>query len=202
MKILLIGGFLGSGKTTVLLKLAKYLTDNGERIVIIENEIGEIGIDDKLLKSGGFEVRELFSGCACCTSGGDLLQDINRIMNDGAQFGNAQFNEAPDRIIIEATGVAYPLAIKESVEREFNLSVSVLALADAFRWRRLIQAMPELIKTQLNCADVILLNKRELSSNSEISEICEELTLLNPTAQIFPVSATEFLDTTIWRALL
>ncbi|MBO6010916.1 MAG: hypothetical protein J6P71_03850 [Oscillospiraceae bacterium] len=79
MKVLLLGGFLGSGKTSVLLRLAQYLVSRGEggsKVMIIENEIGEVGVDDKLLKSQGLQVRELFAGCACCSGGADLINDI------------------------------------------------------------------------------------------------------------------------------
>jgi G3E family GTPase len=89
MKVLIIGGFLGSGKTSVLLQLAKHIVAqepkrDGTTVMIIENEIGDVGVDDKLLLSQGLAVKDLFAGCACCTSGGELLSDINTIMREVA----------------------------------------------------------------------------------------------------------------------
>jgi G3E family GTPase len=87
MKILLLGGFLGSGKTSILLQLAKHIIakegkTGSTTVMIIENEIGDVGVDDKLLTSQGLAVKELFSGCACCTSTGDLLMDIKKIRDE------------------------------------------------------------------------------------------------------------------------
>ena len=139
MKILLLSGFLGSGKTSALLQLAAYLVrssqQGGTSVTIIENEIGEVGVDDKVLKAQGLQVRELFAGCACCTGGADLLADIRTIRD----------SVGPEWIIIEATGVAYPRQIKESVEACFRIPVKILALADAKRWKRLHAYMADLI---------------------------------------------------------
>ena len=75
MNVLILGGFLGSGKTTSLMQLAKYLVatspaEKENKVMILENEIGQVGIDDEFLRSGGFQVSNLFSGCACCTVSG------------------------------------------------------------------------------------------------------------------------------------
>ena len=84
MQIIILGGFLGSGKTSVLLQLAKRLTaqtpGKENRIAIIENEIGDIGVDDQTLGgSGGYDVQSLFSGCVCCTLTGELLTSIQKL---------------------------------------------------------------------------------------------------------------------------
>lgn len=82
MKILILGGFLGSGKTSVLQQLAEYLVSREKeyhseiKVAIVENEIGAIGIDDKVLKKAGFIVNNLFSGCACCSLTGELVASI------------------------------------------------------------------------------------------------------------------------------
>ena len=104
MKVLILGGFLGSGKTSLLLQLAYYITGNAlndkkYQVVILENEVGEEGIDDKLLRGNGYQVENLFSGCACCTLSGELLSTVSKIEKE----------LQPDWLILETTGLAYPL---------------------------------------------------------------------------------------------
>ncbi len=196
MNILIISGFLGSGKTSALLQLGGHLVrrcggDGRIGVMIIENEIGEVGVDDKLLRAQGLAVRELFSGCACCSSGGDLLADIRDI------------KEAinPDWILIEATGVAYPLQIKELIQACLGFPVKILSLADAGRWRKLRAYMPHLIEAQLDGADCILLNKADLVDAPEADAIAAELRGLNEKAAIYKVSANKPIDESVWSFL-
>ena len=195
MKILLLSGFLGSGKTSALLQLAQYLVGRSEKggtgVMIIENEIGEVGVDDKILKSGGLQVRELFAGCACCTGGADLLSDIRTI----------QRSVNPEWLIIEATGVAYPRQIRDSVESAFKIPVRILSLADASRWKRLHAYMAQLIEAQVDAADCILLNKVDLTDEETAAAIVAELRGYNAAAEIFCVSANKPMDSAIWSFL-
>ena len=192
MKILLLSGFLGSGKTSALLQLAAYLVraagKEGTGVMIIENEIGEVGVDDKVLKAGGLQVRELFAGCASCTGGADLLEDIRTIRETAD----------PAWIIIEATGVAYPLQIKENVEACFKVPVKILAMADAKRWKRLHAYMAQLIESQVDSADCILLNKVDLVDEAEADAIVEELRGYNAKAEIHKVVANRPMDDALW----
>ncbi len=195
MKILLLSGFLGSGKTSALLQLASYLVRTSPRggtsVMIIENEIGEVGVDDKVLKAQGLQVKELFAGCACCTGGADLLADIRTIRD----------TVDPAWIIIEATGVAYPLQIRESVEACFRIPVKILALADAKRWKRLHAYMAQLIEGQVDSADCILLNKVDLVEEQEADAIVEELRGYNAAAEIHKVVANKPMDDALWSFL-
>lgn len=195
MKILLLSGFLGSGKTSALLQLAGWLVRSSRRegtsVMIIENEIGEVGVDDKVLKARGLQVKELFAGCACCTGGVDLLTDI-RTLRDSVD---------PEWIVIEATGVAYPRQIRESVEACFRIPVKILALADASRWKRLHAYMAQLIEAQVDAADCILLNKVDLVEASEADAILEELRGYNPGAEIHKVVANQPMDEAVWAFL-
>ena len=101
MRVIILGGFLGSGKTSVLLQLARYLVDNEKnsfsevKVAIIENEIGDVGIDDKVIVNQGFSVTNLFAGCACCSLSGELVYNIKTIQKE--------LN--PEWLIIEATGI-------------------------------------------------------------------------------------------------
>ncbi|MDR0858031.1 MAG: cobalamin biosynthesis protein P47K [Oscillospiraceae bacterium] len=193
MKIILIAGFLGSGKTSVLLKLAKYLTESGASAVIIENEIGEVGVDDKLLRSAGLRMKEVFGGCICCGSSGLLLDDIASL--------RGEYN--PDYIIIEATGVAYPLEIRCNIAEQFGIRAAVLGIADCSRWARLWNAMPQLLGDQLGCADLILLNKCDLVSSEQKEAALEILKTVNPAAEIQCFSAIDGVDRTeLWKGFL
>lgn len=195
MKVLLLSGFLGSGKTSALLQMAQYMvqksTEGGTSVMIIENEIGEVGVDDKVLKAQGLAVRELFAGCACCTGGADLITDLTTI----------QESVNPEWVIIEATGVAYPLQIKQSVEAYFKIPVKILSLADASRWNRLHKYMAQLIVAQVDSADCILLNKVDLVTNEVSAEIAGELRTYNPKAEIHMIVANQPIDEAVWAFL-
>ena len=195
MKILLLSGFLGSGKTSALLQMAadmvKKSGKDGTSVMIIENEIGEVGVDDKVLRAQGLEVKELFAGCACCTGGADLLNDIRTIQKE----------VDPAWLIIEATGVAYPKQIKDSVESAFHIPVKILALADAARWKRLHSYMSQLIESQVDTADCILLNKVDLVDEAAADAILEELRGYNPNAELHKVIANKPIDESIWAFL-
>ena len=130
MKVIVLGGFLGSGKTSLLLLFLQHLVsklpDNGKRsLIVIENEIGQTGIDDKILKSAGLSVQGLESGCACCEMNADLLMCVNRI----------QANLSPQWLIIEASGVAVPSNIVETLALHGQgiTSIKNVVVADAER---------------------------------------------------------------------
>ena len=195
MKTLLLSGFLGSGKTSALLQMAAYMVRQSGRsdtsVMIIENEIGEVGVDDKVLKAQGLAVRELFAGCACCTGGVDLINDIRTIRE----------SMEPEWIIIEATGVAYPLEIKNNVEACFHVPVKILSMADAGRWKRLHSYMPQLIEAQVDSADCILLNKVDLVDEETAEKIAGELRAYNPKAELHKVIANKPMDDSVWAFL-
>lgn len=186
MKAIILGGFLGSGKTSLLLQLAPFLAGRCRKdpaVVVLENEISITDVDTKLLKSQKLTVRNLAAGCICCTSSAALPDSIAAIRQD--------FN--PDYIIIEATGMAYPDAIRDIVENQAGLDTKVAVLADASRWEKLSFAMPDFVKGQLNRADVILLNKIDLVSEEKVS-ILAEMLKKQTHARLCPVSLLVPLD--------
>ena len=195
MNILLLSGFLGSGKTSVLLQLAKHIADtvpgDGMKVMIIENEIGEVGVDDKILRAQGLAVKDLFAGCACCTSGGDLLNDI-AVIRDTMD---------PAWIIVEATGVAYPKQIRESVEQCFNIPVRILALADASRWKRLKNYMSQLLEAQIECAELAIINKVDLVDEATVQQIAEDIRGFNDKAVIGLTVGNKPIDPVVWKPL-
>ncbi|MDR2520205.1 MAG: cobalamin biosynthesis protein P47K [Eubacteriaceae bacterium] len=197
MKFIVLGGFLGAGKTSALIQFAKHLVgdnpENATKCVIIENEIGEIGIDDQVLKNdGGYEVKGLFSGCVCCSMSGELVVSLHKIMND----------LQPEFIIMEATGVAYPANIKETVENSLKIPAKIVCLVDAKRWKRLLVPMAMLIPGQLEGAEVILINKIDTVDETALSEIDESVKGFNDTAIRYHISANEHIDEAIWEKIV
>jgi len=197
MKILILGGFLGSGKTSVVVQLAKYMvgnnTENASKVVIIENEIGEVSIVDKVLRGDGYEVANMFSGCVCCTMSGELVIGLHNIMRD--------FN--PKLIIMEATGVAYPHNIRETITQSMpNVDCVVTCITDAKRWKRLIRPMEMLLKDQLYAADVILINKVDLVDESTLAEVETSIKTFNDIANFFKISAEKQIDIKVFDAML
>lgn len=138
MNLIIFGGFLGSGKTSLILSLAHFLVESENSIksdlVIIENEVGEIGIDHKVLKSGGFSVKELFSGCICC----QLTSDLITTLNDIYEKINAKW------IIIETTGLAYPGKILGNLNKYGKgiESIRTVTVVDVERWDELTTVTP------------------------------------------------------------
>ncbi|MBO4353289.1 MAG: hypothetical protein J5818_07365 [Eggerthellaceae bacterium] len=180
--ILILGGFLGSGKTTLLLKLADYMKQRSQSkipVAIIENEIGEVGIDDDSATSAGYEVTSIVSGCACCTLKVELISAIRQIADD----------LSPDLIVVEATGVAIPDDIAANIVRYTGADVAICTLIDASRWRRIHVALQHLLDQQLTSADVVCVNKCDLVGEAELAFIDETLEEFAPTSDILHVSA-------------
>ena len=204
MNILLFGGFLGSGKTSIILQVAKYLMENLEEeflkrqtkngkpsLVIIENEVGETGIDDKILKAKGLSVRDLFAGCICCTLNSQLFTCLNEIHEE----------MSPKWVIIETTGMAYPDKISETITKygEGIESLKTIIVADAERWDKLSKYMPSLIEGQISNADIILLNKIDCLEPNQVNDVEESIRKINSSALLFTLSAHHEVDPQIWR---
>ncbi|WP_041668884.1 GTP-binding protein [Acetobacterium woodii] len=196
MKILILGGFLGSGKTTVLLQLAHYLVEKSQnnkqsRVVIIENEIGQIGIDDKVLRGNGYEVQEIFSGCVCCSLNSDLISGIKDI----------QKATNPEWVIIEATGVAFPDKIAESLLMNLEIESRIIIIADAQRWKRIRIPLANLIEGQLKDAHLILINKTDLVDEQELTEVEADIYKLNSDAKIARISGIKPVEERILQVI-
>lgn len=197
MKVIILGGFLGSGKTSVVLQLAKHVigddSENRTKVVILENEIGEVSIDDKILQNSGYEVANLFSGCVCCTMAGELVLGLHNIIRD--------FN--PELIIMEATGVAYPDNIRKTINLSLpDLDCSITCVTDAKRWLRLLRPMEMLLEGQLDSAEVILINKIDKVDQDTLAMVENSIRTFNHNAQFFNISAAQTIDPIIFEAIL
>ncbi len=195
MNFLIIGGFLGSGKTSLLLQLINYMREKRgiEKTVILENEIGKVGIDDRVLSGAGYDVRGMFAGCVCCTMAGELSLTVKAIQQD----------IAPDWIVMEATGMAFPQNVKENLADSLGIGARICCLVDAKRWPRLLKPMEHLLSLQLKEADVVLINKIDLIGEEALLSVRESVAgFCEPEAEIFPVSLNGEIDIEILNRIL
>ena len=178
MKILIVSGFLGAGKTTFIKALAKH---TGKEFAILENEYGAAGIDkDRLeteLASGTVNIWEMTEGCICCSAKGDFALSVLSIANA----------VDPEYLVIEPTGVGKLGNIVENLKQIEYDRITLLApvtVVDIHSYRRYLQAYPELYQNQIAEAGTILVSKTEQASAEEKQQIFSALRSINPTAQI------------------
>ena len=196
MKIIILSGFLGSGKTTTLMRLARYMVDNSDpakenKVVILENEVGEVGIDDAYLRGGGFTVNDLVSGCACCTVSGELVSAAIRIWKE----------MDPEWLIVETTGVAYPKSMQENLLSTLKINSRICVVTDASRWPRLLLPMNALLKGQIEGSDAVLINKTDLAQDDALAKMEQDILGFEPKASIFRISALSTVPDEVWQAV-
>ena len=183
-KIDIISGFLGAGKTTLIKKLLKDALA-GTRVVLIENEFGEIGIDGGFLKESGIEIREMNSGCICCSLVGDFGTSLREVMN---QY-------APDRILIEPSGVGklsdVMKAVQDAAEGSDMALNSAVAVVDASKCKLYMKNFGEFFINQVECAGTIILTRTDKASDARIAECVEILREHNPKATIITTPLAE-----------
>lgn len=198
MKILVLGGFLGSGKTTFLLKLARYLTDHSAhegptKLAIIENEIGAVGIDSNILGNAGLQTRDLFAGCACCSLREELVTTVREIRE--------QLD--PETILIESTGVGIPENIRNLLRENMADPVYILVLVDGSRWFRILPVAGQLARAQLVGSDLVLINKADLLTPQQLAEAMEQMARELPGGRFLPCSCVcDDLETTVLPEIL
>ncbi len=191
MRIIVLGGFLGSGKTTVLMQLARYITllNGSPRVVILENEIGEVGVDDKLLAGSSFSVENVFSGCICCSGAADLVNGVKKIAED----------YAPDWLLIESTGMALPSSVKETLRNSLGLSSAVVCIVDSSRWMRIRRVSPDFSVAQLKGTDMVILTKTDKADEDRLADALKDIRVNVETLDIRKVNALKPIDETIFR---
>lgn len=182
MYVYVLGGFLGSGKTTLLMRLASmYTKDRNEKVAIVVNEAGEVGVDGATLKAEGYDSIELPDGCICCSLSGTLQNALKNIKRD----------IDPDIIIIEPTGLALPHKVKDLVRISMidEEETIIVGIADIQRFNDLIKKKEEFFKRQMNGAEFILINKSDLATPEEMKSATDYLSREFPGKPIIPVSS-------------
>ncbi|MBE6806529.1 MAG: cobalamin biosynthesis protein CobW [Ruminococcaceae bacterium] len=175
-KIDIFSGFLGAGKTTLIKKLIKEAYA-GEKLVLIENEFGEIGIDGGFMKEAGIEITEMNSGCICCSLVGDFTQSLTQVLE---QF-------TPDRILIEPSGVGKLSDVIKAVQKVETDSVklnSFTTVADAGKCRIYAKNFGEFYNDQLQHAKCVVLSRTGGMSHEKVEAAVAQVRQMNPAATL------------------
>ena len=194
-KIDIFSGFLGAGKTTLIKKLLKEALQ-GEQVVLIENEFGEIGIDGGFMKEAGIQVTEMNSGCICCSLVGDFGVALRQVID--------QYH--PDRILIEPSGVGKlsdVIRAVEGVEKEIpdTRMGSFVTVADATKCKMYIKNFGEFYLNQIEYAGTILLSRTQKISQAKLEEEVAMLRAHNPKARIITTPWEELTGAQILSAM-
>lgn len=175
-KIDVFSGFLGAGKTTLIKKLLKE-GYNGEKLVLIENEFGEIGIDGGFMKDAGIEITEMNQGCICCSLVGDFGKALEKVLDEFS----------PDRILIEPSGVG---KLSDVIKAVMNIGSDKITLnsyttvADASKIKMYMKNFGEFYKNQVETAKTIVLSRTQKLSEDKLAEAVAMIRELNEHATI------------------
>jgi G3E family GTPase len=183
MRLLLFSGFLGSGKTTIILALARRATALGLRTCVIVNEVGEVGIDGEVLRLGELEVKEITAGCICCQIGPDLVLTLRQL--------DQEFR--PRLVIVEASGIATPAGVLDALKyypTEALGGIETITVVDAARFTELYEVVTPLIESQVAGADRVVVTKIDEATAARVEETRQVLRLLAPDVPVHMVDAT------------
>lgn len=183
--VTVLTGFLGAGKTTLLNHVLT--APHGQKIAVIVNEFGEVGIDNQLVVGADEEIFEMNNGCICCTVRGDLIRILSELKDSRNGVGNR--NVAFDRVLIETTGLADPAPVAQTffVDEEmadFYRLDSIVTVVDAKHAGQHLDDGHE-AQEQVAFADVLLLNKVDLSTEDELRGLEQRLRGMNPAAKLY-----------------
>jgi len=161
-----IGGWLGSGKTTLINRLLASTPPDGERIAVIVNDVGEINVDAALIRSRGTETIELTNGCVCCSIGGSLAITLRDLVRGDGRLGH----RAPDRIIVEASGVADPAKVAGYGDRRVLRLDGVVVTVDCVDLERRLadETYGPMVRHQIDTADVLVATKKDLATPKQL----------------------------------
>jgi len=175
-KIDIVSGFLGAGKTTFIKRVLE--TVKNEKTVLIENEFGEVGIDGGFLEDSGIEIKEMNSGCICCSLVGDFTSNLQEILE----------KYEPERVIIEPSGVGKLSDVMKAVELvESKLSIEPgksVTVVDASKCKMYAKNFGEFFNNQIQYADIIVLSRTDITDDKKQANAIEIVRQINPGAKI------------------
>ena len=193
-KIDIISGFLGAGKTTFIKKMINEAFQ-GEQIVLIENEFGEVGIDGGFLKDAGIEITEMNSGCICCSLVGDFGKNLNEVIT----------KYHPDRILIEPSGVGKLSDVMKSVidiEKEQDVKLNALVtVVNALKASKQMKAFGEFFNNQIEYATTVILSRSQNATPEQLEFCVKQIQALNPKAAIITTNWDEIKGEQILKAM-
>jgi len=185
MKLVQIAGWLGSGKTTLVIALAKALGRDGLKVAIVVNEIGAVPVDGKVIEEYGLTVKDIGGGCICCQVAGTMLNTIRVLAGE----------IRPDIIMVEPTGMAVPGSVAETVRAgagKAGIEMGpVIVLLDTTREEKLLhyETLKRLIMKQLTDADIIALSKADMVTEDTLAGTAKAVADINPDAKVIILSA-------------
>ena len=193
-KIDIISGFLGAGKTTFIKKMIDEVY-NGEKLVLIENEFGEVGIDGGFLKDSGIEISEMNSGCICCSLVGDFAKNLQEVLD---KF-------SPDRILIEPSGVGKLSDVMASVidlEKTHDVKVNALVtVVNALKASKQMKAFGEFFNNQIEYATTVVLSRSQKATPEQLEFCVKQIQKLNPKAAIITTPWDEIQGSQILKVI-
>jgi G3E family GTPase len=184
MKIVLIAGYLGSGKTTLIIALSKQLAGKGTKIAILVNDVGAVPVDGAVMQEYGLTVKDIGGGCICCQVAGNLMKTLETLAA----------SIRPDLVIIEPTGIAVPDAIRQTVllsARKNPVEMGhTIVLFDTSRAAKLLtyDTLKRLVSLQIRDATIIGLSKSDLVTTEELEAATRAVREINGAAEIVRLS--------------
>ena len=193
-KVDIISGFLGAGKTTFIKKLIEEVFP-GEKLVLIENEFGEIGIDGGFLKDAGVEITEMNSGCICCTLVGDFSKALQKVLTE----------YQPDRVIIEPSGVGKLSDVVKAIEgvkEEADIEIDGrITVVDGKKAKIYMKNFGEFFENQVEHASTIVISRTQMMKDEKVEECVHIMREKNPDAAIISTPWEELGKEAVQRAL-
>jgi len=180
MRICSVTGFLGSGKTTLVIDLSKRLAAEQRKVAIIVNEVGEVGVDGALMEAYGLQAKEITEGCICCALSNTLMNTL-QTLSKGFR---------PDFVFIEPSGVALPSKIEKVIRTslvEYEGKV-MMCLVDAYRAERVHREATSFFINQVRGSNLIAISKIELVTPTELDRVMGLVRSINPNARIMTIS--------------
>jgi G3E family GTPase len=195
MHLLLVTGFLGSGKTTLILSLARAAQAVGRRAAIIVNEIGEIGIDNQLMRQLDLNVWELFNGCICCTLTADLVTTLQKL----------DAGYAVDLVVVEPSGAADPKNLLHALPYYRGRPLAGtrwVTVLDPLRLPMLLEVLEPLITAGIRQADTLVISKADIATAEELTEATAATRAINASSPLYCLALGGDLPADLIRELL